>query len=722
MPTLILLLLLKLALQFAGLNVATADFRALPEENAGRRPTVLLESVIDMFQANRMAEQRMSKSAWRHAHRDWVSRKLLMLDDAETLAAEGGQTDALASNDAPPVAPNLKKILNAGTAAARMQKKARRRKKITDVKEGEDWDGEKTEKGDYGKSDPDENYAEAMDEHWEVKMGEEGTPTALREFDLDRLGKSLEEVQAERRKTMLLMRRYNIKGGPDDDAAMAALGAIRKRRDEGKPVECSFQCMRKRGRGFASWESTCSAIVGGSKRPLTILLTCNRSCETKDCKGYVNDRCLRMSQDIVGPVGTPMGKDGSLAFKQRLRNMGLFLSDEEKAGIRHDLCNGESSKERLLTFPEGSDINGFPQVYEKEESTEESSIAETAPDGVTEEEAAEENREGMVGEGRDVGDSTEEEDAEEGIVNEFDEEERLRKFFKFAKTHTTCPTFPFCNHIPAAPPYLPEAELIARPHSGAQGDMYPYTPGSGTKPGKWDARRLPIEPERIVTPKSQAAINRAGRAFDGDGSVVSPINTRLRGSSSGDAVLGTRTPLDGQPGISEDYDVGLKVKERERLPFTKGGASEGAWAFQYNLYRPALGAIQEPLGKKEDDPSYDGGEDEDLNQGTKIAEVLDRVNSDTGKDRDLAETAIGDIPAASPLPDEETESSNAPPFDIVSDGWLAEGKAEDTEPMINLSEQGITLEKGEEAEWPQKKHMWGFDKLFARAGVLQSNG
>ena len=110
-----------------------------------------------------------------------------------------------------------------------------------------------------------------------------------------------------------------------------------------------------------------------------------------------------------------------------------------------------------------------------------------------------------------------------------------------------------------------------------------------------------------------------------------------------------------------------------------------------------------------------------MNQGTKIAEVVDRINSD--KDRDLADTAIGDIPAASPLPDEETESSNAPPFDIVSDGWLAEGKAEDVKPVINLSEQGIPLEKGEEqVEWPNKKHMWGFDKLFTRAGVLQSNG
>ena len=43
---------------------------------------------------------------------------------------------------------------------------------------------------------------------------------------------------------------------------------------------------------------------------------------------------------------------------------------------------------------------------------------------------------------------------------------QLTQWLNGKHTKTTCPTFPYCNHIPAPPPMMPPPAMVAKPQSG----------------------------------------------------------------------------------------------------------------------------------------------------------------------------------------------------------------------------------------------------------------
>jgi len=146
------------------------------------------------------------------------------------------------------------------------------------------------------------------------------------------------------------------------------------------------------------------------------------------------------------------------------------------------------------------------------------------------------------------------------------------RWLNFAKVKNGCDTFPFCNHIPNPPPLLPSPLDMASPRANIK---MPYVPPRMSQPHPmvWDGSKLPIVGSEAATPPP------------------------YKYKPGVETVLVNKSPLTQSP-IANTYDTGIKTTEFEDRPFTKSGTAVGGdaagWAFQYNMYHPALGNLDNP--------------------------------------------------------------------------------------------------------------------------------
>eukprot|EP00941_MAST-03F_sp_MAST-3F-sp1_P001505 g1505.t1 len=500
-------------------------------------------------------------------------------------------------------------------------------------------------------------YTNTMNKYWQP-LTEFGDTV----FDLARKNQSAEDVIAEKEKEKAEAVKYNI--DPDDKKALMDKHRDVKEFEATRTLPCIFICKKRNG-------ENCRATVDGQERNLSVSVDCSGDCSNEECRKEVPKKCKRMSQSINGQ-------------------------------IEHEICDSKKKADHPVKYH-------HIHIGEDDELDEDHG-------GEEEEEARNDEEE------------EEEEEAHDMAIHE--QRKRLKHFFHFAKVHSTCPTFPFCNHIPAPPPLLPEPDAIATPDTGAPIGTYPDFPDSGNSPVRWDAEKLPIEPTEAHG-DLQAKWSKKAMAIEKQDvnpqsvKTFSPMNPRRRGPGRGVPVPGSKQTIAALPAVpgggqlSEKYDVARRENERETRPFTKNGASTSQWNFQYNLYNPALGNIQESnVGTAaEEDPSHFQGTS---SSSEGIAEIMNH-RKEYYNDPDLGRTAIGDLADPPPTVQEETESANAPPEEFVSEGHLSEGEDESRLPLINLSANGLKCPEFGPCEWSKKKHMWGWTKKFAKMHNLGPN-
>eukprot|EP00940_MAST-03C_sp_MAST-3C-sp2_P000114 g114.t1 len=230
------------------------------------------------------------------------------------------------------------------------------------------------------------------------------------------------------------------------------------------------------------------------------------------------------------------------------------------------------------------------------------------------------------------------------------------RWMHFAKVKSGCDTFPYCNHIPSPPPLLPAPLDLESPRANVK---YPFVPplrANAPFRVKYDTSKMPMTP-MSVTPRGES--------------------TRKLGMEDGSKPLsipGMTSPKQGVNDVGHMYDVGYKPTEFEEKPFQKAGI--GGWAYQFNLYRPALGRLEEspaPDRRGEGaDTAYPDWLDKTkaeenwglLSKSSEASfDVFDRLTQQPVKGRfptdpevSVAENAVGDIPSA-PLSQRQRQES-----------------------------------------------------------------
>mmetsp|Transcript_50788 Transcript_50788/g.75269 ORF Transcript_50788/g.75269 Transcript_50788/m.75269 type:complete len:334 (+) Transcript_50788:78-1079(+) len=84
-----------------------------------------------------------------------------------------------------------------------------------------------------------------------------------------------------------------------------------------------------------------------------------------------------------------------------------------------------------------------------------------------------------------------------------------KQFSHFSEIHQTCPTFPFCNHIPAPPPILPNpADFVVRNTIAEMED----SPSASKLPATyWNPHKLPLQAQVADQDQSELTIMTKGR-------------------------------------------------------------------------------------------------------------------------------------------------------------------------------------------------------------------
>eukprot|EP00939_MAST-03C_sp_MAST-3C-sp1_P004343 g4343.t1 len=239
---------------------------------------------------------------------------------------------------------------------------------------------------------------------------------------------------------------------------------------------------------------------------------------------------------------------------------------------------------------------------------------------------------------------------EESVSDEIEAREIAEKWMNFAKVDKTgCDTFPFCNHIPAPPPLMPNPVDL---DEGMGRLTMPYTPPKNFEapPQSWNVSRVPFEvinneqmlkSGKRVQPSFYASFTHENQA------------DRLRyGDNKADAALGRH------------FDIGQQLSEFEKRPFGKNGQK---WGQNFHMYRNALGLLadsrEEKQYKSAEAPYNLGVGPADMTEDTinqnwqelrgngEYFDVFDAATEETVKGRvptdpDDLETAVGDIPDA----------------------------------------------------------------------------
>jgi len=230
------------------------------------------------------------------------------------------------------------------------------------------------------------------------------------------------------------------------------------------------------------------------------------------------------------------------------------------------------------------------------------------------------------------------------------------RWMNFAKIKSDCDSFPFCNHVPRPPPLMPAPLDLEKPRANVK---YPYVPSQGGAPFSysWNTNSYPVKRSNIA-----------------GGEAVKPRKPGMQDGTKPVTITGITSPTseDGQTDVGHMYDVGYRPTEAEEKPFTKSSPADNNWGYQFNLYRPALGELDDVSNsheKKSEGETYpDWMNPENVEENWKMLsgdtfDVFDAASSNVVKGHfpsdplvQTNENPVGDIPGA-PLSGRERHES-----------------------------------------------------------------
>lgn len=250
------------------------------------------------------------------------------------------------------------------------------------------------------------------------------------------------------------------------------------------------------------------------------------------------------------------------------------------------------------------------------------------------------------------------------VLRAVERRKALQRWLTFKKVKQTCPTFPFCNHIPPPPPMKPEPIALSHPMGLVH---YPYVrQGQTPLPPEFDPKKRPGDGAAGGKKKKK------GGLF---GSIMSSVKGALVGSSK-------RT---GEGKVEKDVTPGAamyagKVPRRWQAPFQK--ASDAPYDFEATMYNPPIGRIQAPEGKdltREGFGQLPRSESADPDVRVRSPAVHPPATSVPfphthlpAVPRRVQTTASGDIPPAAPTLEEGREIRT--PEHLQQVQWEMEGK------------------------------------------------
>lgn len=176
------------------------------------------------------------------------------------------------------------------------------------------------------------------------------------------------------------------------------------------------------------------------------------------------------------------------------------------------------------------------------------------------------------------------------VLRAVERRKALQRWLTFKKVKQTCPTFPFCNHIPPPPPMKPSPISLAHPQGLVH---YPFVHQGQT----------PLPPEFDPKSRRSGAVDGAGGGNKKKkkgllGKVMSSVKGALVGSSS------RKGEGKKEKGVSPGAAMYAgKVQRRWKAPFQR--ASRAPYEFEATFYNPPVGRVQDPKGP---DLSRDGVE------------------------------------------------------------------------------------------------------------------